>query len=50
MISEPQGYDHLFQNLIPNSIDGIKIFGVEDQYAKPQDYDAVNNLENRIWA
>ncbi len=50
MISEPQGYDHLFQNLIPNSIDGIKIFGVEDQYVKSQDYDAVNNLENRIWA
>ena len=50
MISKPQGYDHLFQNLIPNSIDGIKIFGVEDQYVKPQDYDAVNNLENRIWA
>ena len=50
MISKPEGYDHLFQNLIPNSIEGIKIFGVGDSYIKPQNYDDVTNLENRIWA
>ena len=50
MISKPEGYDHLFQNLIPNSIEGIKIFGVNDSYIKPQNYDDVTNLENRIWA
>ena len=43
-------WDHLFQNLIPNSIEGIKIFGVNDSYIKPQNYDDVTNLENRIWA
>tara|TARA_Y100001934_G_scaffold182155_1_gene215492 strand:- start:642 stop:1574 length:933 start_codon:yes stop_codon:yes gene_type:complete len=50
MISRPEEYDHLFQNLIPNSIEGIKIFGVNDSYVKPQNYDSVTNLENRIWA
>jgi len=50
MISKREGYDHLFQNLIPNSIEGIKIFGVNDSYVKPQNYDDVTNLENRIWA
>ena len=50
MVSKPEGYDHLFQNLIPNSIEGIKIFGVGDSYIKPQNYDDVTNLENRIWA
>jgi len=48
MISRPEEYDHLFQNLIPNSIEGIKIFGVNDSYVKPQNYDSVTNLENRI--
>ena len=46
MISKPEEYDHLFQNLIPNSIEGIKIFGVNDSYVKPQNYDSVTNLEN----
>ena len=50
MISKPEEYDHLFQNLIPNSIEGIKIFGVNDSYVKPQNYDSVTSLENRIWA
>ena len=50
MISKLEEYDHLFQNLIPNSIEGIKIFGVNDSYVKPQNYDSVTNLENRIWA
>ncbi len=50
MISKQEEYDHLFQNLIPNSIEGIKIFGVNDSYVKPQNYDSVTNLENRIWA
>jgi phenylalanine-4-hydroxylase len=42
-------YDHLFKNVIPNSIEGIKIFGVDDPYIKHQKYDDVTNLENRIW-
>ena len=50
MISQSTKHDHLFNNLIPNSIGGIMIFGVKDSFAKPQKYDDVTNLENRIWA
>ena len=50
MITQSTKYDHLFTNIIPNSIGGIKIFGKDDQYIKPQEYDKVTNLENRIWA
>jgi phenylalanine-4-hydroxylase len=49
MVSQSTKYDHLFKNVIPNSIEGIKIFGVEDPYIKHQKYDDVTNLENRIW-
>ena len=50
MVSQSTKYDHLFKNVIPNSIKGIKIFGVDDTYIKPQKYDDVTNLENRIWS
>jgi len=50
MVAQSTKYDHLFSNLIPNSIDGIKIFGMDDDYIKPQIYDDVTNLENRIWS
>ena len=50
MISQSTKHDHLFNNLIPNSIGGIIIFGVKDSFIKPQKYDDVTNLENRIWA
>jgi len=43
-------YNYLFKNMIPNSIEGIKIYGPKDQYIKPQYYDDVTNLENRIWS
>ena len=50
MVSQSTKYNHLFENVIPNAIGGIRIFGKNDNYAKPQDYDNVLNLENRIWA
>ena len=50
MVSQFTKYDHLFKNVIPNTIDGIRIFGKNDDYVKPQNYDNVLNLENRIWA
>jgi phenylalanine-4-hydroxylase len=50
MISQSTKYYHLFKNVIPNAVGGIKIFGINDDYIKPQKYDDVNNLENRIWA
>ena len=50
MVSESTKYDHLFKNVIPNAIGGIRIFSMNDEYIKPQAYDDVTNLENRIWA
>ena len=50
MVLQSTKYNHLFENVIPNAVGGIRIFGKNDNYAKPQDYDNVLNLENRIWA
>ena len=50
MISQSIKYDHLFSNIIPNSIEGIKIFGKNDKYLKPQKYEEITDVENSIWA
>jgi phenylalanine-4-hydroxylase len=50
MVSQSTKYNQLFENVIPNAVGGIRIFGKNDNYAKPQDYDNLLNLENRIWA
>ena len=42
-------YDHLFKNMIPNAIGGVRIYGMDDPYLKPQNYAEVTNLENGIW-
>ena len=42
-------YDHLFKNIIPNAIGGVRIFGMADPYLKLQNYNGVTNLENGIW-
>ena len=42
-------YDHLFNNMFPNAYGGVQIFGKNDSYLKPQDYNNVTNLENKIW-
>ena len=42
-------YDHLFNNRFPNTYGGIQIFGKNNSYLKPQDYNNVTNLENKIW-
>ena len=39
-------YDYLFRNVVPNPHLKIKIFGENDAYLKPQNYDNVTNLEN----
>ena len=31
-------YDHLFQNVIADSMMGIRIFGMDDNFSKPQKY------------
>jgi phenylalanine-4-hydroxylase len=50
MSTEKNKYNHLFKNIIPNSISGIKIYDQSDNYIKSQKYDDVTNLENRIWS
>jgi len=42
-------YDYLFKNVVSNPHFKIKIFGENDSYLKPQDYDNVTNFENKIW-
>jgi len=42
-------YDYLFKNIIPNAVGGIRIYGKNDPYKKPQKYDEVTNKENKIW-
>ena len=50
MISDYGKFDYLFYNLKPDTVEGIKIFSRSDKYIKPQKYDEVTNLENKIWA
>jgi len=50
MVYQSSKYNNLFKNVIPNTIDGIKIFGVGDQYSIKQKYDDITNFENKIWA
>jgi|TARA_Y100000782_G_scaffold106400_1_gene127340 phenylalanine-4-hydroxylase len=50
VISGYEKYDYLFSNLKPHTIEGILIFGRDDDYIKSQKYDEVTNFENKIWA
>mgnify|MGYP001201810785 CR=1 FL=1 len=43
-------FDHLFKNIIPNSVGGIKIFSENDSYKITQQYDSVTKLENKLWS
>ena len=49
MLKNKNKYDKLFMNILPASISGLHIFGIDDNYIKPQKYNDVTNLENRIW-
>ena len=49
MISQSIKYDYLFHNIKPNAIGGIKIFTKNDPYLKPQKYNDITNLENKLW-
>jgi len=50
VISGYEKYDYLFSNLKPHTIEGILIFGRDNDYIKSQKYDEVTNFENKIWA
>jgi len=43
-------YDYLFSNLKTQTIEGIYIFGKDDQYLINQNYSSITNLENQIWS
>ena len=49
MVIDNEKYDYLFSNLRPQTIEGIYIFGKNDQYIINQDYSLITNLENQIW-
>lgn len=42
-------FDHLFFNVRPNVISGIKIYGRDDTYPIEQDYNAITGEEQDIW-
>ena len=42
-------YDDLFDNVIPNAIEGIKIFSKESEYLIEQNYDSITNREHELW-
>lgn len=50
MVIDNEKYDYLFSNLRPHAIEGIYIFGKNDQYLINQDYSSITNLENQIWS
>jgi len=50
LIIDNEKYDYLFNNLKPNAIEGIYIFGKDDQYLIDQDYSSITNHENKIWS
>ena len=43
-------YDKLFKHVIPTSMEGIIIFGSDDKYLKPQHYEKITAIENKIWS
>lgn len=50
MLEQHTKYDHLFSNLRPNAVVGIKIFSRDDDFIIQQDYDAISGEEHGIWS
>lgn len=50
MAIDNKKYDYLFSNLKTQTIEGIYIFGKDDQYLINQNYSSITNLENQIWS
>lgn len=50
MVIDNKKYDYLFSNLKTQTIEGIYIFGKDDQYLINQNYSSITNLENQIWS
>lgn len=49
MLESYTEYDHLFHNVKPHAIGGIKIFSENDPYLIEQDYKAITDEERTIW-
>lgn len=50
MLEQYTKYDHLFHNLRPNAIGGVKIFSADDEYIIHQDYERLTDEEHDIWS
>jgi len=50
LVIDNEKYDYLFSNLREQSIEGIYIFGKDDNYIIDQKYSLITNLENKIWS
>jgi hypothetical protein len=48
MLEQYTKYDHLFSNLRPNAVGGIKIFSKNDEFIIQQDYDSLTDEEHAI--
>lgn len=49
MLESYTKYDHLFYNVKPHAVGGIKIFTENDPYLIQQNYEAVTKQEQAIW-
>ena len=50
MVIDNKKYDYLFNNLREQTIEGIYIFGKDDEFQIDQKYSLITNLENKIWS
>ena len=50
MVIDNKKYDYLFNNLREQTIEGIYIFGKDDEFQIDQKYSFITNLENKIWS
>ena len=50
MVVDNEKYDYLFSNLREQTVEGIYIFGKDDNYQIDQKYSLITKLENIIWS
>jgi len=50
LVIDNKKYDYLFNNLREQTIEGIYIFGKDDEFQIDQKYSFITNLENKIWS
>jgi len=50
LVVDNEKYDYLFSNLREQTVEGIYIFGKDDNYQIDQKYSLITKLENKIWS